>query len=82
MFELSAANPFNPRASTPEGALRSSLDKAYISGRVTPVEAGYPRHGWKQIALDSATATFKSGESELTVTHTSGGWVLTGGRDC
>jgi hypothetical protein len=82
LFNISATNTLNPRAPTPERALRTSLVSAYILGHVTPVKAGYPSRGWQLVKADSSTATFQAGKSELTFTSGNGGWTLTGGRDC
>lgn len=83
-FDLPENNP-NPHGATPRQALNAFLAHGSVQGAVppslSPVKAGYPATGWRQVKISSDKAVFASGRDELDFTRDSNGsWVITEGR--
>jgi hypothetical protein len=86
-FDLPVDNP-NPHGATPRQALNAFLARGTVNGSappiLSPVKAGYPASGWRQVKASSGKAVFASGGDELDFTRDGdGSWVITSGtRNC
>jgi hypothetical protein len=82
-FDLPADNP-NPHGATAREALDAFLARGSVHGSappsLSPVKAGFPASGWRQVKASSDKAVFVSGRDELDFTRADGSWVITGGR--
>jgi hypothetical protein len=64
------------------GIHRQRIHSGAAPQKVDPISVGYPAEGWTESSSTDSTATFTSGDAELTVTRTSAAesWVVTGGQ--